>query len=69
MQRHRNRLRFIARVLIIWAIEVLGLLFMVWLLPGVRVDSLWTAIVAVAAIGVLNALLWPILSYIVLPFA
>ena len=29
MQRHRNWLRFIARVLIIWAIEVLGLLFMV----------------------------------------
>ena len=69
MQRYRNSLRFIARVLIIWGIEVLGLLFMVWLLPGVRVDSLWTAIVAVAAIGVLNALLWPILSYVVLPFA
>ena len=69
MQRHRNTLRFILRVLIIWAIEVLALLLMAWLLPGVRVGSIWTAIVSVAAIGVLNALLWPILSYVVLPFA
>ena len=43
MQKRRNTLRFIGRVLIIWAIEFLGLLFMVWLLPGVRVDSLATA--------------------------
>jgi uncharacterized membrane protein YvlD (DUF360 family) len=49
--------------------EVVGLLFMVWLLPGVSVDSVLTAVVAVAAIGVVNALLWPILSYLVLPFA
>ena len=69
MQKRRNTLRFIGRILIIWAIEVLGLLFMVWLLPGVRVDSLLTAIMAVAAIGVLNALLWPLLSYLMLPFA
>jgi putative membrane protein len=69
MQKHRKTLRFIGRILIIWAIEVLGLLFMVWLLPGVRVDSLATAIMAVAVIGVLNALLWPLLSYLMLPFA
>ena len=69
MHKHRNTLRFIRRVLIIWAIEVLALLLMAWLLPGVRVGSLAAAIAAVAAIGVLNALLWPILSYVVLPFA
>lgn len=62
-------LGFVVRVLVIWAIEVLGLLFMAWLLPGLQVDGLWTAIVAVAAIGVINALLWPLLSYLLLPFA
>ena len=65
----RQRFRFIIRLLVIWAIEVIGLLLMVWLLPGVQVDSLLTAIVAIAAIGVINGLLWPLLSYIILPFA
>jgi putative membrane protein len=59
----------VGRILIIWGIEVLGLLFMVWLLPGVEIDNLLTAILAVAVIGVLNALLWPLLSYLMLPFA
>jgi uncharacterized membrane protein YvlD (DUF360 family) len=62
-------LRFVVRVLVIWAIEIVGLLFMAWLLSGVRVETLSAAIVAVAAIGILNALLWPLLSYLILPFA
>ncbi len=72
MRQDRNKkewLRFVRRVLVIWAIEVLGLLFMAWLLPNVQVESLSAAIVAVAAIGILNALLWPLLSYLILPFA
>ncbi len=68
-ERQRDVLRFIIRLLVIWAIEVVGLLFMAWLLRGVSVDSLWTAILAVAVIGVLNAFLWPLLSYVILPFA
>ena len=67
--KRRERLRFVVRVLVVWVIEVLGLLFMAWLLPGLQVDGLWTAVVAVAAIGILNALLWPLLSYLLLPFA
>jgi uncharacterized membrane protein YvlD (DUF360 family) len=62
-------LRFVVRILVIWAIEVLGLLLMAWLLPGVRLESLLATIVAVAAIGILNALLWPLLSTLILPFA
>jgi putative membrane protein len=68
-RRKREWLRFVIRVLVIWAIEVLGLLFMAWLLLGVQVESLQAAVVAVAAIGIINALLWPILSYLILPFA
>jgi putative membrane protein len=67
--RRRGLLRFIARLLVIWGIEVLGLLVMAWLLPGVTVNSLATAVIAVAAIGLVNAVLWPVLSYLVLPFA
>ena len=39
------------------------------LLKGLVIDRLSTAIFAVAFIGLLNALLWPLLSRILLPFA
>jgi hypothetical protein len=51
--------RFAIRLVAVWAIEIVGLLFMAWLLPGVWVDGL------LAAIGVLNGLLWPLLSYLI----
>jgi uncharacterized membrane protein YvlD (DUF360 family) len=65
----RKLLRFAVRVVVIWAIQVVGLLVIAWLLPGVSVDALGTAILAAAVIGLVNALLWPILSYLILPFA
>jgi len=61
--------RFIVRVLVIWAIQVVALIIMVVLLDTVVVDNVGTAIVTAAVLGLLNALLWPLLSYIVLPFA
>ena len=54
----------IVRILIIGIFEVIGLLLMAILLEGVYIDRVDTAIVAVAIIGLLNALLWPILSRI-----
>jgi uncharacterized membrane protein YvlD (DUF360 family) len=57
------------RILIIWAIQTIALLIMAWLLRGVSVDNVSTAIVAAAVIGLLNALLWPLLSYVLVPFA
>ena len=65
----RQRFRFIIRLVVIWAIEVIGLLLMTWLLPGVKVNTLLTAILAIAVIGIINGLLWPLLSYLILPFA
>ena len=61
--------RPIVRVLIIGIFEVIGLVLMALLLDGLEIDRLGTAILAVAIIGLLNALLWPILSRILLPFA
>jgi len=61
--------RFIVRVLVIWPIQVVSLAIMAWLLSGVQVDGVGTAFVAVGVLALLNALLWPLLSYIVLPFA
>ena len=59
----------IVRVLIIGIFEVIGLVLMAILLDGLVIARLGTAILAIALIGLLNALLWPILSRILLPFA
>jgi len=59
----------IVRVIIVGVFEVLGLLLMVWLLDGLQIDRFGTAIWAIIVISLLNALLWPILSRIFLPFA
>ncbi len=68
---HRTPLlkRPVVRLIVIWAIEALALVFMAWLLEGLSIDRGATAIIAAAVIGLLNALLWPLLSYIILPFA
>ena len=57
------------RILVIWAIQAVALMIMSFLLNGVTIDSVGTAIAAVAIIGLLNALLWPLLSFILVPFA
>jgi putative membrane protein len=59
----------VVRIIVIGIFEVIGLLLMAWLLDGLQIDSVGTAIVAVAIIALLNALLWPILSRVFLPFA
>jgi putative membrane protein len=67
--RGKATLRFIVRAIVIWCIQVVALGIMAWLMSGVRVDSLGAAIVAVAILALMNALLWPLLSHLVLPFA
>jgi putative membrane protein len=59
----------VVRIIVIGIFEVIGLLLMARLLSGLTVDSVGTAILAVAVIALLNALLWPILSRVFLPFA
>ena len=69
-ERKKSRARHpIVRILIIGIFEVIGLILMALLLNGLTIDRLGTAIIAVAAIGLLNALLWPFISRILLPFA
>jgi putative membrane protein len=71
MSRRRQPLaqRPVVRILLIWIIEALALVLLTFLLSGLWVEDLVAAFVAAAAIGLLNALLWPILSYVLLPFA
>jgi uncharacterized membrane protein YvlD (DUF360 family) len=71
MEEHRKPLAKhpVIRILVILGIHALALLVLPLLLSGMRVDTVETALVAAAVIGLLNALLWPLLSYVLLPFA
>lgn len=59
---------FIGRTIVLWIAGVLGLLLVTRLDGEVSVNSIGTAFVVVAVIGILNALLWPILTRFTLPF-
>ena len=58
-----------SRILIIWIIQTVALLAMAWLMDSVLLESLSAGLAVTAVIGLLNALLWPILSYLLIPFA
>ncbi|MCO6450315.1 MAG: phage holin family protein [Caldilineales bacterium] len=61
--------RPVIRILVIWVIQTVALLIMAALMSSVTVTSIEAALLAAAVIGILNALLWPLLSYVLLPFA
>jgi putative membrane protein len=61
--------RPIVRILIIWIIQTAALVIMSILMESVYVESLGVALIVAAVIGLLNALLWPLLTYILVPFA
>jgi uncharacterized membrane protein YvlD (DUF360 family) len=46
--------------LLVLVVQGLALAALAWLLPGLRLDSLLTAAVAVVLIAALNAVLWPV---------
>jgi uncharacterized membrane protein YvlD (DUF360 family) len=50
---------------------VTGAVFLLlgWLLPGLTVSGSWAALAAVALLGLINALVWPVFAYFALPLA
>lgn len=61
-------LRISLHVATVWLVEALGLILLDRLIPGFDMDSWRTAFIGVAALGLLNAILRPILLYFTLPF-
>ncbi len=57
----------IFRLLLVVAIETGGLYLLAAILPGVKIEGLDGAFSAVVVIGGLNALLWPLLTRLILP--
>jgi uncharacterized membrane protein YvlD (DUF360 family) len=62
-----KRLRRIARIAVGWIATAVALRLLGLLLPGVHVDGWPAALVAAAAIGVLNWLIWPVFIRFMLP--
>ncbi len=56
------------RVLVVWVVTALALLLMGDILAGFNVSSDGSALVAAAAIGLVNAFVWPLVIRIALPF-
>jgi len=54
-------------LLISWLISALAIMASAYLLPGIHVDNFLTAIVVALVLGVLNAIVKPILFFLTLP--
>jgi putative membrane protein len=54
-------------ILIRWLITTVSILLIPYILSGVRVESVWSALFAGAILGVLNALVRPLLIILTLP--
>lgn len=55
------------RIIIRLLLSALGVMLVAYLVPGIAVASFWIALVAAIVIGVVNALIRPLLHLIALP--
>ncbi len=54
-------------LLLVWLLSAVSLLAVAYILPGIVVSSFWSALVAALVIGLLNALVRPVLVVLTLP--
>lgn len=65
-----SSLKFLGRLLAIWAIASIALITIALLFPkNLTIDFWYTPVIAAATIGLLNALIWPALIRLALPIA
>ncbi len=68
MRRFVGRRAVFLRVMAVWLITAATLVLLGLLLPGVEVTSFGAALIAAALIGLFNALVWPFVVRLALPF-
>ncbi len=66
--KRRGGFSLLARVLVVWVITAATLMLLSALLAGFDVDDFAVALLAAALIGLINALVWPLVIRIALPF-
>jgi putative membrane protein len=55
------------KLLLVWLINALALLTVAYVMPGIAVSSFWTAMLAAVVLGLVNAVIRPILILLTLP--
>jgi len=55
------------RILVVWLINALALLSVAYVMPSIHVDSFGTALVAAVVLGLVNAVIRPVLILLTLP--
>ena len=60
--------RLIGRLVVVLLLDAVALLVLAWILPGFTIDDPWSALALAAALGVANAVVWPLLIRFALPF-
>lgn len=69
MENKKKRyLRYVSRTFVIWVGEAFGLLLLIHFIPGLNVNSFAAAFAFVVVLGIVNAILWPILTRSTLRF-
>ena len=58
----------IGRLVITWVINSAALMLLAWVLPGFSIESWGSGLALAAVLGLLNALVWPLLIRVALPF-
>lgn len=54
-------------ILVRWICFALALIFTAWLIPGIKVSSIWAAMLACVIIALINAFVKPVIQIITLP--
>jgi putative membrane protein len=55
------------RLLLVWLINAAALLAVAWLIPAIQIDSFATSLLAALLLGLVNAILRPLLILLTLP--
>ena len=55
------------RILIVWLINTVALLALPYLMTSIRISGFWTALIAALVLGLVNALIRPVLVLLTLP--
>lgn len=63
-----SRFYWLGRTLVMWLGGFLGFMLIDYLSLGLHFDDWFTAFIAAGVVGILNALFWPLLARILLPF-
>src|SRR3954469_9134360 len=60
--------RLLGRLVLVLVVDAVALLALSWALPGFTLDGPWAAFGLALALGLANAVVWPLLIRVALPF-